>query len=436
MKSGSSPSATCSVDACLLGEQRHVLRRFRQRAVDVDRKALERNRPSEIAQILEQPLERRELAIDGAAERRAIVGVVVHLQHQLAVVADVLDRVRDVVHQAGGDAAERRLALLLDRFGLQRDQAIAIRLKASPSCANSSCPSTGTRSSKRPSASARVPRIRPIGRRNERPQNERDCDRGKQREADGQRQEALEADGEGERLRGRLLDHDPPAETRHRLHHGQHRAAVGASYSAQRGARLVPTGRSADGRRDTRRARRAACRRGCRARAAPPFVDEQREASGRCGCDRRAATAPRAAARRRDSRRPAGLIDAQRDHRLGQEVGVDLEVGAIGAARPAGGSAQGQRRRGHPARDCGAPAGRTASARELGERQDVVAQDALLLPALQRGVLQVRGDRLEQVEVVADVALDLLAGASATISAPDVTDWRVPLRSRRIDTKP
>ena len=53
---------------------------------------------------------------------RLVVEVVA--QQQPRAVADVLDRVRQVVDQAGGDAAEHRLALLaLDVF-LQLDQPI------------------------------------------------------------------------------------------------------------------------------------------------------------------------------------------------------------------------------------------------------------------------------------------------------------------------
>src|SRR3712207_9202569 len=50
---------------------------------------------------------------DGASEAFPILLVVEHLHDQLAAVADVLDRVREVVHEADGDASEHRLAFLL-----------------------------------------------------------------------------------------------------------------------------------------------------------------------------------------------------------------------------------------------------------------------------------------------------------------------------------
>ena len=97
-------------------ERRDPLRGLLEQARDVDGEALERDRPRQVAQVLEQAADGRELAIDHPPEILAVFGILVELQHQPAVVADVLDRVREVVHEAGGDAAERRLALLLARL--------------------------------------------------------------------------------------------------------------------------------------------------------------------------------------------------------------------------------------------------------------------------------------------------------------------------------
>ena len=90
------------------------------------------------------------LALDRPLERLAVLHVVEHLLNQLAAVADVLDRMRQVVDQAGGDAPEHRLAFLLPDVLLQLDEPSAIELKASPSWRISSWPVSATRSSSCP----------------------------------------------------------------------------------------------------------------------------------------------------------------------------------------------------------------------------------------------------------------------------------------------
>ena len=92
------------------------------RAVQVHREPLERNRPRDVAEVVEDPLDDHELALDRLLERLAVLEVLEHLLDQLAAVADVLNRVREVVDEAGGDAAEHRLAFLLADVFLQLDQ--------------------------------------------------------------------------------------------------------------------------------------------------------------------------------------------------------------------------------------------------------------------------------------------------------------------------
>src|SRR5207244_13575130 len=58
-------------------------------------------------------------AVDGAAELIAGFGVEIVAHQQPGAVADVLDRMREIVDQAGGDAAEHRLAFLPLHFVLQ-----------------------------------------------------------------------------------------------------------------------------------------------------------------------------------------------------------------------------------------------------------------------------------------------------------------------------
>ena len=102
---------------------------FAQRPIDFDWEPFERNRPGDVAQVVEHPLDDDHLALDGALEGGAVLEVVVHLLNQLAAVPDVLDRVRQVVDQAGGDPAEHRLPFLLTHVLLQLDDAVGHRVE-------------------------------------------------------------------------------------------------------------------------------------------------------------------------------------------------------------------------------------------------------------------------------------------------------------------
>src|SRR5205823_6674720 len=52
---------------------------------------------------------------------------------------------------------------------------------------------------------------------------------------------------------------------------------------------------------------------------------------------------------------------------------------------------------------------------EFAELEDVVLEDAVLLPRLEAGVLQIGGERLEQARVADDVAADFLRGARGDV---------------------
>ena len=52
---------------------------------------------------------------------------------------------------------------------------------------------------------------------------------------------------------------------------------------------------------------------------------------------------------------------------------------------------------------------------ELAELEDVVLEDPVLLPLLEAGVLEVGGERLEQLGVGRDVAADFLGGARGDV---------------------
>ena len=59
----------------------------------------------------------------------AVLRIVMHLQHELAVVVDVLDGVRQVVDETRCDATEHRLALLADRGLLQLAELVGHRVE-------------------------------------------------------------------------------------------------------------------------------------------------------------------------------------------------------------------------------------------------------------------------------------------------------------------
>ena len=90
----------------------HRLDDLRERAVDVQQETLHRSRLDDVAQVVHEPLEVLELALDRGANRQARFRVEVVADQQARAVAQVLDRVREIVDQAGGDAADHRLPLL------------------------------------------------------------------------------------------------------------------------------------------------------------------------------------------------------------------------------------------------------------------------------------------------------------------------------------
>ena len=100
-------------DAVTLAVAAHRFDDFCNRAVHVQRKALHRLRLDQVAQVLHEPLQRFQLALNGLAEHLPRLRIDVVAQQQARVVADVLDRVRQIVHEAGGDTAEHRLSLFL-----------------------------------------------------------------------------------------------------------------------------------------------------------------------------------------------------------------------------------------------------------------------------------------------------------------------------------
>ena len=90
---------------------------------------LERNRLRDVPQVLEHALDHQALALDHPLERVAILGIVEHPDDELGVGDDRLDRVREVVDEAGGDLAEHRLPLLPPDVLLELHEAVGHRVE-------------------------------------------------------------------------------------------------------------------------------------------------------------------------------------------------------------------------------------------------------------------------------------------------------------------
>ena len=103
-------------------QQLHRVECLLDRSIDINREPLEWHGTGKIAQVLQHPLDRREFSVDRSTKRVAILRVASKPQDKLATVADVLDRVRDVVHETGGDPTEHRLAFLFPYVILKLDE--------------------------------------------------------------------------------------------------------------------------------------------------------------------------------------------------------------------------------------------------------------------------------------------------------------------------
>src|SRR5262249_32255529 len=78
----------------------HGLADVADEAIEIEREALDRLRLDDVAQIVEEALDRLELAVDDAAAVGAALRVDVLAQQQPRVVADVLNRMQQVVDEA------------------------------------------------------------------------------------------------------------------------------------------------------------------------------------------------------------------------------------------------------------------------------------------------------------------------------------------------
>jgi hypothetical protein len=85
---------------------------------------LERQGSRHVAKVVEYPLDLRELALDRPFEAFAVIGIVEHFDDQLAAVADVLDRMGEVVDEADRDTSEQHLSFCLADVLLQFHEAI------------------------------------------------------------------------------------------------------------------------------------------------------------------------------------------------------------------------------------------------------------------------------------------------------------------------
>ena len=105
----------------------------------------------------------------------------------------------------------------------------------------------------------------------------------------------------------------------------------------------------------------------------------------------------------KDAGRQQVVVDAQRRER--DAVERDRRVRRNGDTRPAD-AARGQG---------GAGFVEEADLAEFAEPEDVVLEDAVLLPRLQAGVLQIGGERREDLRVLDEIAADFLGGAGGDV---------------------
>ena len=223
MMTGSGANLRFQRDARFVGVAAHRLDDVGDRAVHVEREALDRSRPRDVAEVVEHALQGVDLAVDGAGERFAVFGVVEHAHDQLAAVADVLNRVREVVDEPGRHAAEHGLPLLLpDVFG-QLDELVGHAVEGVAELLELVL--GGDRDA------LIEPAFRDgVGAAHE--LEDRPDERASEEDANGHRDEKGDADDEAElqrqlvrhgvRFAARLLDHDGPIEGRQRRGHAEH----------------------------------------------------------------------------------------------------------------------------------------------------------------------------------------------------------------------
>ena len=143
MSAPTEPRSALQVDARRLRRHLQRLHHVGDRAIDVDREVLERNRLRDVPQVLEHALDDQALALDHPLERVAILGIVEHPHDELRVGDDRLDGVREVVHEAGGDLAEHGLSLLAPDVLLELDQAVGHGVEGVAELANLVLPGDG-----------------------------------------------------------------------------------------------------------------------------------------------------------------------------------------------------------------------------------------------------------------------------------------------------
>ena len=116
-------------DSISLAFDPHRVDDFGNRSVDVHREPLDRPRLGDVAQVVEEPLDGLQLPVHGVPEGFARLQIDIVARNQAGAVADVLNWMREVVHQTGRDAAEHRLPLLALHVFLQLHQAIGHRVE-------------------------------------------------------------------------------------------------------------------------------------------------------------------------------------------------------------------------------------------------------------------------------------------------------------------
>src|SRR5215813_7482227 len=92
--------------------------------IDIEGVFFQRLRFREVSEVFQYPLDLLEFTLDGSFETLSILEIVEHFHDQLATVADVLNRMRDVVNEPDRDAPEGGLSFLLADVFLQLDETV------------------------------------------------------------------------------------------------------------------------------------------------------------------------------------------------------------------------------------------------------------------------------------------------------------------------
>ena len=365
-----------------------------------------------------------QLAVDRAPEHVARLGVNVVAQQQPRAVADVLNRVREVVHETRRHAPEHRLPLLPLQVFLQLDEAICHDVERLTQIRELVA---GRDVDARVQMASRGDVVRGALEL-----EDRIDERAAERVADGNHREQRQRDrddelllqllGAGECFVGRLLDHDGPAERRNLRRHSEVAAAVLVHVLARHRrvlSLLSSRGEHRVGRRHVARLRdeRLLVRVAVRDQRAVRGDDHRVAVLAEADAVDHAPHLLEVELAGEPARGPVQAREMDAERRCGEEIFVDAHRRHQHAVdRQLRVLWNRDARLAHAARrDDRAALVEERDLPKFAELEDVVLEDAVLLPRLEAGVLQIGGERLEQVRVADDVAADFLGGTRGDV---------------------